>query len=203
MAGNPFDSCTGRAISARDDRPADAGRATILITAPQCRPPAGPAIAALASRGFRVLISSGLSDSFRFNLIKAGIAPADLAPEALGRLQSAVESDPGILLTVDSERREVRARGRVLARFEDGGDAGDMAGRLLMTQRLLGSAGLDDGDRVRLQRRLVAICDALKAPGADAARGAWRLDRLLADISRAADRGRQPGQGPLMNFPFP
>ena len=49
-------------------------------------------------------------------------------------------------------------------------------------------------DRVRLQRRLVAIGDALKVPGADAARGAWRLDRLLADIAQA------PGAPPDRTF---
>jgi hypothetical protein len=38
-------------------------------------------------------------------------------------------------------------------------------------------------DRIRLQRRFTAICDALKTPGADAARSARRLDRLLADIA--------------------
>ncbi len=202
---SPCASCTGRAVSVRNARAASwfaaagsrageaaPGGAAILIASPGCWPPAGPAVAALAGSGLRAVISSDLSAFFRYNLTKAGIAPVCLAQEALARLQAAVESDAGILLTIDSERREVRARGRVFARFEARGDAGDMATRLLMAQRLLGSSGLDDGDRARLQRRLVAICDALKAPGADAARGAWRLDRLLADISRAAGRGRRP-----------
>ena len=58
-----------------------------------------------------------------------------------------------------------------------------MARRLLMVQRLLGSADLADEDRIGLQRRFAAICDAMKAPGADAARSARRLDRLLADVA--------------------
>jgi hypothetical protein len=55
-----------------------------------------------------------------------------------------------------------------------------------MAQRLLGSAGLAHADRIRLQRRLAAICDAMKAEGADAARIAWRLDRLRTDIASRA-----------------
>jgi hypothetical protein len=58
-----------------------------------------------------------------------------------------------------------------------------MARRLLMVQRLLGSADLVGGDRIRLQRRFAAICDAMKAPGADAARSARRLDGLLSDLA--------------------
>jgi hypothetical protein len=52
-----------------------------------------------------------------------------------------------------------------------------------MVQRLLGSADLSGDERIRLQRRFAAICDAMKAPGADAARSAWRLERFLADIA--------------------
>jgi hypothetical protein len=52
-----------------------------------------------------------------------------------------------------------------------------------MVQRLLGSADLVDDERLRLQRRFAAICDAMKAPGADTARGAWRLERFLADLA--------------------
>jgi hypothetical protein len=52
-----------------------------------------------------------------------------------------------------------------------------------MVQRLLGSADLAGEDRIGLQRRFAAICDAMKAPGADAARSARRLDRLLADVA--------------------
>jgi hypothetical protein len=62
-----------------------------------------------------------------------------------------------------------------------GGEA--MARRLLIAQRLLDSASLPGDDRMRLQRRLVAICDAMKAPGADAVRGGRRLDRLLSELA--------------------
>ena len=157
----------------------------MLIAAPHCWASAERAMAALRGRGLAVVISSALEEMIRYNLIKTGIVPVGVAEENVARLQDVVESDPGILLTVDIGRREVRARGSLVVRFDMGG-ADEMAARLLMAQRLLGSCGLADDDRVRLQRRLVAIGDALKVPGTDAARGAWRLDRLLADIAQAA-----------------
>jgi hypothetical protein len=64
-----------------------------------------------------------------------------------------------------------------------------MAGRLLFAQRLLGSADLAGGDRIRLQRRFAAICDAMKAPGADGRRIARRLDRFLADVAARSRAG--------------
>jgi hypothetical protein len=185
MTGNPFDSCTGRAVSVRRDWPAVAGRATVLIAARQCWNSPERAMAAVTGRGFMVVISVALDENVRYSLIKSGIAPVRVAEESVAGLQDVVESDPGILLTVDIGRRDVRARGSLVARFDMGG-ADEMAERLLMAQRLLGSCGLAGDDRARLQRRLVAIGDALKVPGADAARGAWRLDRLLADIAQAA-----------------
>ena len=185
MDGNPFDSCTGRAVSVRRDWPATIGRATMLIAARECWLSADRARAALTGRGFIVVISAALDEIARFNLIKSGILPVCVAEESLAGLQDIVESDPGILLTVDIGRRDVRARGSLAARFDMGG-ADEMAARLLMAQRLLGSCGLAGDDRVRLQRRLVAIGDALKVPGADAGRGARRLDRLLTDIAQAS-----------------
>jgi hypothetical protein len=187
MDGNPFDSCTGRAVSVRRDWPATTGRATILIAARQCWVSAERARAALTGRRLAAVISTGLDEIVRYNLIKAGIVPVCVAEQSVASLQDMVESDPGTLLTVDTGRRDVRARGSLVARFDMGG-ADEMAARLLMAQRLLGSRGLAGDERVRLQRRLVAIADALKVPDADAARGAWRLDRLLADIAQASAR---------------
>ena len=203
-AGNAPASCTGRARSVRrgGEVPADgstaAGRptrsgATILVAGPDGGPLAERVIAAAAGRGLRVLISSELDDFFHYSLIKAAILPVCVDQETAAALQAAVESDPGILLTVDFGRREVRARGFV-ARFEIGGGAENMAERLRIAQRLLGSAALPGDVRTRLQRRLVAICDALKVPGADAARSARRLDLLLADLARSCPAG-QPGDG--------
>jgi hypothetical protein len=138
------------------------------------------------------------------SLINAGIIPVPMDAEILAKTQDTVESDPGIVLTVDVGSGEVRARGELLARFEIGvqrrsrpmepaddsdgrARVGDtLAGRLLLAQRLLRSARLSDGDRIRLQRRLVAICDAMKTPGADVARSARRVDRLLAELARTS-----------------
>jgi hypothetical protein len=221
-AGPAFASCTGRAVSVRRGgaTPAGAGwpgsplrprqaEATILIAGPGCLPSASRAIAAVAGRGFRAVISAELDDFLRYNLIKTGIVPARVDRETVAALQALVESDPGILLTVDIGRREVRAGGDLAARFGIDDGAEDMARRLQMAQRLLGSAGLAAGTRIRLQRRLVAICDAMKSPGADPARGAWRLDLLLADLARSCEASRDrsgavaAGASATRNYPFP
>jgi hypothetical protein len=209
-AGNAFASCTGRAVSARRGRPVPA--AMILIVGPGGWPSAGRAIAAATGRGLRVLISSELDDFLRYNLIKAAILPARIDAETVATLQAEVESDPGILLTVDIGRREVRARGGFVARFEMDGGFEDMAERLRIAQRLLGSAALAGDAGIWLQRRLVAICDALKLPGADVARIARRLDLLLADLAltcRAAGGAARggvtvlSGPGAARNSRFP
>ncbi len=216
-----FVSCTGRALlagrgaaPAADAAPGRSGRAdpadaTILIAGPGCWPSAGHAIAAVAGRGFKAVISAELDDFLRYNLIKTGIVPVRVDRETVAALQALVESDPAILLTVDIDRREVRVRGDLAARFEMDGGAEDMPRRLHMAQRLLGSAGLAGETRIRLQRRLIAICDALKAPGADAARSARRLDLLLADLAQACQAGQDgaarpwPGPGATRNSRFP
>ncbi len=67
------------------------------------------------------------------------------------------------------------------------GDA--LAARLLAARRLLCEPGIDQDMRLRLQVRYAAICTSLKLPSADLARGAERLDRLIADaeLSRRDD----------------
>jgi hypothetical protein len=79
--------------------------------------------------------------------------------------------------------------------FQCGHISDVIARRLLTTQRRLTSAALASDARTRLQRRLAAVCDAMKAPGADAARIARRLDRLLADIGAATKAGRADDSG--------
>lgn len=186
----PFDSWTGRAVSVRPGHaPADApSKATILIASPGCWPRGSGAAAAAAWPRLRVVLSEEPFGAHGHKLINTGILPARIPPQIVAELQAAVDSDAGILLTVDIYRCDVRARGEVVGRFEpppfwfgQGGDG--MARRLLMVQRLLGSAELVRDDRIRLQRRFAAICDAMKAPGADVARSARRLDRLLADLA--------------------
>ena len=186
----PFDSWTGRAVSARPGHtPAGVPpEATILIAGPGCWPQGSDAGAAAAWPGLRVILAAEPFGPQNHKLINTGILPARSRMQTIAELQAVVDSDTGILLTVDICRCDVRARGGVLGRFQPppfwfgrGGDG--MARRLLMVQRLLGSADLTGDDRSGLQRRFAVICDAMKAPGADAARSAQRLDRLLADIA--------------------
>jgi hypothetical protein len=193
---SPFGSFTGRAVSARRDRTApDApGRPAILIVGPGCWPSVSLALNGAAGSGLKVIISAERADSRGHNPINAGILLVCFPPQTVAELQSMVNSDPGILLTVDICRRDVRARGRLVGRFEmppfPSSQPGDgMARSLIMVQRLLGSAELADGDRIRLQRRFAAICDAMKAPGADARRIARRLDRFLADVAARSRTG--------------
>jgi hypothetical protein len=186
----PFDSWTGRAVSARPGH-APAGvpsEATILIASPGCWPQGSGDSTVAAWPRLRVILAAEPFGPQNHKLINTGILPARSGLQTIAELQAVVDSDTGILLTVDIYRCDVRARGGVLGRFQPppfwfGQGGGGMARRLLMVQRLLGSAGLVGDDRIRLQRRFAAICDAMKMPGADAARSARRLDRLLADIA--------------------
>jgi hypothetical protein len=185
-----FDSWTGRAVSARPGHaPADApSGATILIESPGRRPLRADGSTAAAWPGLRVVLTTESFGQHSYKLINTGILPARGRLQTIAELQALVDSDAGILLTVDIYRCDVRARGGVVGRFQPppfwfGQGGGGMARRLLMVQRLLGSADLVGDDRIRLQRRFAAICDAMKAPGADAARSARRLDRLLADLA--------------------
>ena len=217
IGGGPFGSCAGRAVSIRRcDAVSDlgtmlreAGRAgaTILIASPGSWSWPERATAIMARYGFRVAISAGFSEIDRQKLINAGILPVALPAETVAKLQDAVESDPGIVLTVDVDSGEVRAREELLARFEIGPGPGPrptqptdtsdirghgseaMARQLLMAHRLLCSARLSGDVRMRLQRRLVAICNAMKAPGADAVRSARRLERLLTELAMAGQAG--------------
>ena len=77
------------------------------------------------------------------------------------------------------------------------GEKADLPERLAATQRVLTSVAVDDSVRARFQRRLTAVCDALKAPGADAARCEHRLDLLLVDLALEVQTGGEtpPGAG--------
>lgn len=75
------------------------------------------------------------------------------------------------------------------ARLDERGiDADDaLAVRLRVAHKMLASLAMEPEAKIRLQVRFVAICTALKLPGASKARGARRLDRLIAAAERAAD----------------
>jgi len=166
--------------------------ATILISGPdsgiaQAR---APAARALAGSGFRAVISARFSDIFYNEMIQAGIVLARLPDNVVDRLLHAVEADPRIPIAIDLARREVIVRGGPCAVFEiaeyarqrlmAGTDA--LADRLVAAQRSLASCDLAADLRIRLQRRLMAICDAMKAPDADLDRGKRRLEKFFEDL---------------------
>lgn len=75
------------------------------------------AVWALQDFGFKVVLSSRFADIFRGNSGKGGLLTAQVEQADIERLWAAVEADPTLPLTVDLERREVRA-GDITAVFE-------------------------------------------------------------------------------------
>ena len=170
--------------------------ATILISGPDFGIGSARALPAraLADYGIRVVLSAGFDDILYDDMIQAGIVLARLPGNAVDKLLHAVEADPRIPVAIDLDRREVSARGAPCTLFEiaeyarqhlmAGTDA--LADRLLAAQRSLASCGLGVDLRIRLQRRLMAICDATKAPGADTDRCKRRVEQFFEEL----DRGR-------------
>jgi 3-isopropylmalate/(R)-2-methylmalate dehydratase small subunit len=75
------------------------------------------AVWALQNYGFRAVISPRFADIFRGNALKGGLLPVVLPEETVDQLMAAVEAGPSLEVTVDLDRREVRA-GAVTAPFE-------------------------------------------------------------------------------------
>jgi 3-isopropylmalate/(R)-2-methylmalate dehydratase small subunit len=75
------------------------------------------AVWALEDFGFRVIVSSRFADIFRNNCTKVGLLPVQLPEQTVEALQSAVEADPALEVTVDLVARELRA-GAVVAPFD-------------------------------------------------------------------------------------
>jgi 3-isopropylmalate/(R)-2-methylmalate dehydratase small subunit len=75
------------------------------------------AVWALQDYGFRAVVAPRFADIFRGNALKGGLLPVVLEEDTVGRLQDLVEGDPATEVTVDLDRREVRA-GDVVARFD-------------------------------------------------------------------------------------
>lgn len=74
-----------------------------------------------------------------------------------------------------------------LARERSAAQGADpLAAKLLAAQQALCALSIDSDARIRLHLRFMAICTSLKLPGADKARGAERLDRLMADAEQSA-----------------
>jgi 3-isopropylmalate/(R)-2-methylmalate dehydratase small subunit len=75
------------------------------------------AVWALEDFGFRVIVSARFADIFRNNCTKVGLLPVQLPEETVEALQSAVEANPALEVTVDLTARELRA-GPVVAAFD-------------------------------------------------------------------------------------
>ncbi|WP_371783407.1 3-isopropylmalate dehydratase small subunit [Streptosporangium subroseum] len=75
------------------------------------------AVWALQQYGFRAVIAARFGDIFRNNSTKMGLLPVVLPAAVVEALQSAVEADPALEITVDLEGRQVRWGGEA-AGFE-------------------------------------------------------------------------------------
>ena len=71
------------------------------------------AVWALQDYGFAVVISSRFADIFRGNSGKGGLLTAQVDQSTVEALWEAVEADPSLEVTVDLDRREIRAGGIV------------------------------------------------------------------------------------------
>ncbi len=69
------------------------------------------AVWAIQESGFRAVVAPSFADIFRNNCLKNGVVPAQTSAGDFARLLQAVRDDPALELTVDVERRVVRARG--------------------------------------------------------------------------------------------
>ena len=75
------------------------------------------AVWALQDYGFTVVVSSRFADIFRGNSGKGGLLTAQLDEADVERLWDLIEADPELEVTVDLDRREVRA-GDLVAAFD-------------------------------------------------------------------------------------
>ena len=73
------------------------------------------AVWALQQYGFRVIIAPRFGDIFRNNSTKMGLLPVILTGDQVEDLQTRVEKDPALEITVDLDKREVRYDGAVEA----------------------------------------------------------------------------------------
>jgi 3-isopropylmalate/(R)-2-methylmalate dehydratase small subunit len=69
------------------------------------------AVWALMDYGFAAVVSPRFGDIFRNNATKNGLVPVVVPPDVGEALLRAVETDPGLELTIDVERRTLSAAG--------------------------------------------------------------------------------------------
>ncbi|MEW2611000.1 3-isopropylmalate dehydratase small subunit [Streptomyces sp. NPDC047880] len=93
--------------------------ATVLVAGPDFGTGSSRehAVWALQNYGFKAVISSRFADIFRGNSLKNGLLTVVLDQQTVDALWELTENDPQTEITVDLERREVRAEG-ITASFE-------------------------------------------------------------------------------------
>ena len=93
--------------------------ATVLVAGPDFGTGSSRehAVWALQNYGFKAVISARFADIFRGNSLKGGLLTVVLPQETVEQIWAATEADPGVLVTVDLEAREVRV-GELVAPFE-------------------------------------------------------------------------------------
>ncbi|MCK8677047.1 MULTISPECIES: 3-isopropylmalate dehydratase small subunit [Streptomyces] len=93
--------------------------ATVLVAGPDFGTGSSRehAVWALQNFGFKTVVSSRFADIFRGNSLKNGLLTVVLEQKTVDALWELTEADPTVEVTVDLQRREVRAPG-VTAPFE-------------------------------------------------------------------------------------
>ena len=93
--------------------------ATVLVAGPDFGTGSSRehAVWALQNYGFKAVISARYADIFRGNSLKGGLLTVVLPQPTVEQIWAAIEADPGALVTVDLDAREVRV-GELVAPFE-------------------------------------------------------------------------------------
>ena len=93
--------------------------ATILVAGPEFGTGSSRehAVWALMDYGFKVVLSSRYADIFRGNSGKAGLVTAEVPQDVIEKIWAMIEKDPNTQITVDLEKRKVKA-GDLLADFQ-------------------------------------------------------------------------------------
>jgi 3-isopropylmalate/(R)-2-methylmalate dehydratase small subunit len=75
------------------------------------------AVWALDQFGFRAVIAPSFADIFFNNSFKSGMLPIVLSAETVDRIFKAVAAQPGLVLTIDLERKTIRGLGDEVIEF--------------------------------------------------------------------------------------
>lgn len=93
--------------------------ATILVAGPEFGTGSSRehAVWALMDYGFKVVLSSRYADIFRGNSGKAGLVTAEVSQDVIEKIWALVENEPSTQITVDLDKRQVKA-GDLVADFQ-------------------------------------------------------------------------------------